>query len=679
MKKYLIPLLFNLAGIIATISGFGADTIYVNHIEKSIDLWDAKGVEMSNGFLGETLPAVKQRNNWWRYDSAGINKKKSQRNWLKFTIANNGTHAAELKLWTGGVDSMTLYIDYGDSVVQRLCGEYVNSRAVQYPYDLFTVGFIIPPGQQATLYASIYNNEVFTLKNIIQLYNSGEYAKVLSEEYIKRSGEGQYHAAVLGALVFCGLFILLMSIWFREKSFYFYLLFIAGALLYIAPKANTYSYLGTVLQYTIPYRLFFNEGLQYFFYASYTLFAIHLLNLRTYKWLHRFILFITCAFFLYGTAAIIGQLITHTHLIPHRIFFPARIVSYIFSGIAIIGIAYYVKSPLKKLFIAGCLAFIVFTILSAISQVYFFKPVKPWFYWPPISYFKTGVLLEALFFAVALGYKMFLVEKEKRSNYTAYITQLELNEKLIKEMNSTLEATVAERTKELELQKEKQFRLEYEQKISTLEMQALRSQMNPHFIFNSLNSIRYQIQSQQYKMASEYLMKFSKLLRLTLENSRKEVVTLEEELSFTSLYLEIEGQRFGDQYQYNITVDDALDSSEIEIPPMLLQPYVENAIKHGLMNSPLAEKKIMIAVYEKEYGFCLTITDNGVGRIASQLRKQESGLNHNSLGMQITNDRMGLFSRKYGHNLKADITDYLVDGKLAGTMVEIILKMNVYV
>lgn len=330
-------------------------------------------------------------------------------------------------------------------------------------------------------------------------------------------------------------------------------------------------------------------------------------------------------------------------------------------------------------FFIGAGIFILSGLLAAIRQA--MGNITFISVFTPLNYLKVGIMLEALTFAVALGYKMYLVEKEKRSNFQAYIQQLELNEQLMKDMNARLEATVQERTRDLEEQKEKQLRTEYEQQLMMLEMKALRSQMNPHFIFNSLNSIRYQIQSGQYKLASDYLLKFSKLLRLTLENSRKDVVTLAEELQLTRLYLEIEGQRFGEGFTYEIQQDEAVDEEAIELPPLLLQPYAENAVKHGLLHSQQQQRYIRIRVSQgPQLGECiLEIEDNGIGRQASAAMRAQSGLHHNSVGMQITQERMALFQKKYGHTLTWKIDDLVHNNQPQGTRVTITYKQKHYV
>ena len=132
-------------------------------------------------------------------------------------------------------------------------------------------------------------------------------------------------------------------------------------------------------------------------------------------------------------------------------------------------------------------------------------------------------------------------------------------------------------------EKEKQL-ANLKRKTTELEMQALRAQMNPHFIFNSLNSINRFILQNNKAQASEYLTKFSRLIRLILQNSQAALIPLESELESLQLYLELESLRFDHHFAFNIKVDHDLDISSIKVPPLIIQPYAENAIWHGLMH-----------------------------------------------------------------------------------------------
>lgn len=168
------------------------------------------------------------------------------------------------------------------------------------------------------------------------------------------------------------------------------------------------------------------------------------------------------------------------------------------------------------------------------------------------------------------------------------------------------------------------------------ELKALRAQINPHFIFNCLNSIHHFIQSQEPKQASEYLIKFSKLIRYVLESSTKNWVTLEEELEANRLYLELEQLRVNQAFRFDFEVEEGILPSQTYIPPMLIQPFLENAVWHGLSQ----EGEIRLN-FHKNGGAALScqITDEGVGRIEKPDYDLSKFVKKSSLGINLMTDR----------------------------------------
>ncbi len=199
----------------------------------------------------------------------------------------------------------------------------------------------------------------------------------------------------------------------------------------------------------------------------------------------------------------------------------------------------------------------------------------------------------------------------------------------------------------------------------------LRQQMNPHFIFNTLNSIQYYMYQHDKLATNNYLTKFSSLMRKVLENSQHTSVPLRDELDALKLYLDLEIIRFKDKFTYDIAIDEEIDTLLYKVPTMLIQPYVENSICHGLVPS---EKKGSIKIELKlkdDYISCI-IEDNGIGREAAMEKKKKSENNHNSLGTQIVASRLDLVNALYGTSLKTIYTDLKNDdGESEGTRVEI--------
>jgi LytS/YehU family sensor histidine kinase len=211
-------------------------------------------------------------------------------------------------------------------------------------------------------------------------------------------------------------------------------------------------------------------------------------------------------------------------------------------------------------------------------------------------------------------------------------------------------------------------------RIAELERSALQAQMNPHFIFNSLNSIQSYIANNENDKASRYLAKFSRLVRATLNNSRSGKISLEEEIEAVTHYLELEKMRFKEKFDYDITVDDDIVPSEIQLPPMLIQPYLENAIIHGLAQT---RSKGRISLYYLLIGnyLVVTVTDNGIGIEQSKKLKEGNVSLHKSVGMTITQKRLEILDEGNTDNkVKVEeVKDRL--GEVIGTKVEVKIRV----
>jgi ligand-binding sensor domain-containing protein/two-component sensor histidine kinase len=229
-----------------------------------------------------------------------------------------------------------------------------------------------------------------------------------------------------------------------------------------------------------------------------------------------------------------------------------------------------------------------------------------------------------------------------------------------------------------QLKKKQKLKSEYEKKLANVEMSALLAQMNPHFLFNSLNSIDSYIIRNESKKASEYLNNFARLMRLILQNSRSNYISLKDELEALELYLQMESLRFKNKFSYAIDVDEKLDVNSIVIPPMLIQPYVENAIWHGLMHKTNGEEgKVELGLYKNEDNLLCIIRDNGIGRKkSSELKEQKLNNRKRSMGMQITEDRIEIINKLYSINASVHIYDMENEqGESKGTRVELTIPV----
>ncbi|RNC92138.1 MAG: sensor histidine kinase [Allomuricauda sp.] len=211
-----------------------------------------------------------------------------------------------------------------------------------------------------------------------------------------------------------------------------------------------------------------------------------------------------------------------------------------------------------------------------------------------------------------------------------------------------------------------------EKRVLSLEQNMLRSQMNPHFLFNSLNSIKLYIINNEQKNAVHYLNKFSKLVRKILEASSSKEISLAEELETVELYMNIENIRFNNEINFEVEVDKKVDLELIKIPGLALQPFLENALWHGLSPKEGA-KKIHLGVASHNNGhITIAIEDNGVGRAAAEINKENRVLKRKSVGIDITKERLANFAKDYQNNFDVEIVDLFDDtGNSRGTRVMI--------
>jgi LytS/YehU family sensor histidine kinase len=287
----------------------------------------------------------------------------------------------------------------------------------------------------------------------------------------------------------------------------------------------------------------------------------------------------------------------------------------------------------------------------------------------PIVFLLLGLVVEAICFSFAISYrsKLVLLEKNRlQQNYSG-----ELEDKLNERTRELVEQRILAEARKL-----KQVETAFEQKIAETEMTALRAQMNPHFIFNCLNSIKLYTLENDSQTASEYLTMFSQLIRLVLENSRAEKVTLQKELETLRLYIELEAMRFKNKVHYAIKVDPGIDQQYIEIPPLLLQPYVENAIWHGLMHKKDGGDIMVAVTLPAEQLLQIEITDNGVGRELAAAYKSKSATTQTSCGLKMTSDRLQIINQLYQINADVKITD-LTDEAHQVTGTKVIIRIPV--
>jgi len=204
-----------------------------------------------------------------------------------------------------------------------------------------------------------------------------------------------------------------------------------------------------------------------------------------------------------------------------------------------------------------------------------------------------------------------------------------------------------------------------------LEVKALRAQMNPHFLFNALNSINGYILENDKDLASGFLTKFSKLMRMVLVNSQHTEVPLEQDLQCLRLYMDLERSRMQGKFDYTIEVDPAIDQTSTLVPPLVIQPFVENAIWHGISRKE-GNGHIRLTISKSDGNLSMVVSDDGVGRPTLARQEPSKDKGYRSMGTQITRDRLDMLGR-----LKGSIAGFQYRDVAVGTTVEVTVPLMV--
>lgn len=403
---------------------------------------------------------------------------------------------------------------------------------------------------------------------------------------------------------------------YRDKLFVVYSLYMLALLLYLGSKAGfAQDYLR---EYFRAYIYLYNNTIQVIVNIFSLVFAVAFLNARKdYPRLYVYIRF-TILFLCFVVALMfIIYLINPYAGVEETILNIERYYMIVFSLVAYIYILMHFRNRLAVFFVGGSFSF----LMGAVAALFLRNVV----------YMMYGAAIEVFIFSLGMGYRMKQIEAEKN-------------------------------------------RIEGE--IDRIRLTALRAQMNPHFIFNSLNSIRAYVISNKVKEASRYLSKFAQLIRLMLNYSSKEHIELKEELDALKLYVQLEELRFRENFGFRIIVNEGFNLDQIFIPPLILQPYIENAILHGLAPKE-GEKTLVLKIEITRTQIIISIKDNGVGREHSQRQRTAIASKHKSLAMELTKTRISLMGENTAQNDRVEILDLFEENKPAGTEVIVRLPLKI--
>lgn len=476
---------------------------------------------------------------------------------------------------------------------------------------------------------------------------------------------------VLGVLFVLSAYHFLLYFQQKDKVYLFYSLYTFLIFLnqtkFVIPEADSLvlnGYKNILYDYHSPLVWTYN--------TIYFVFGFTFLNLKKYsiKWYNFVfsvvyvlliaIFLVSIAFFITGSRSYIN--LGNTYIIPSL---------YIFGIVGYYAL-FTIKMPLKSYIIVG--SFVLY-VSSFLAEDFLKLPIFAGDNNATSSVFYIGVIIENIIFSLGLGQKQKVILQDKNDSQLELISQYKENEILRETVQNQLEQDLAllkEKSKNEQLLTLKETA---DKELAELKITSLRSQMNPHFIFNSLNAIKLYIISNDQSNAVYYLNKFSKLIRRILNASQDKETSLADEIETTNLYISIENIRFNNEIDYQLTVDKSLNLNAIKIPSLVLQPFIENAFWHGL-SAVKTNRKIKLNIgNDADKNLIITIEDNGIGRKESAKIKKNKMHKRDSIGLKLTEERLQNFVKDNDYSYTLNIED-LYDKHGLGCGTKVILKLN---
>ncbi|ASO03944.1 histidine kinase [Arenibacter algicola] len=645
MKKIASVIVFLLVGLCSLSAQIRADSL-----PTPVDLVSHPEVQAMRSSRDESLENIMKTDGWKAYDSSFATTSESAI-WIKFPLENTTPDTLSTYLFYSGFH-MDLYLHNDWEFESFQNGYLVPLGKRSEPKWYFFSELELLPLQQYQCYIRITNDYTSGRSNAPTLYSRLDYLNFMDRVRAKEASSIAFIYTYLITLCCILVFALVFCFHLRSPVYLYYLGYLFFQILYaFVILRTTLAKVGNLAAH-VPYlSLVATETIQFCFIGFYIFFILHLLEIKTFSQrLSNVLVGFGIFCFVYASSKFIfsyyeGLYSDNRVLISYII----RIIVLPLNMALFIWILVKVRHPLMKYFIVGHSLFFVGAFLSSyIFYTNLHLVPDGIFNFPYAQHiiFQVGLLGEVFCFSIAIGEKMFLIQREKDMANHKLIEQLHRNQIMEENMRKELDYQVQQKTEELvrlysemEKQKEEQIKKSFAERLRDMKMLALRSQMNPHFIFNSLNALKNLVMLSREEDAIQYLDNFSILLRTILQNSGKNIISVEEELEMLELYLSLEKSRLGDDFSYTIQYDSREALSQFTIPPLLLQPFVENAIWHGLHPSGKLEKKLSVT-FDTSKQLQIIIEDNGVGRKESGKAKKT----HPSAGTRITQERLFLYN-----------------------------------
>ncbi|HMB99772.1 MAG TPA: histidine kinase [Flavobacteriaceae bacterium] len=491
-------------------------------------------------------------------------------------------------------------------------------------------------------------------------------------ETLKHPNENGITIFVLGVLFILGIYHFLLYYQHKDKAYLLYSLYVFLVFIGLLNRPTQ----GFIVNLIQPIKGFLDHisiNLIISYNLVYIIFVYVLLDLKDYnkKW-YLFYYYAVRIIFLYAIILETLFLITGNLQFVIQGHLPFTISIYLISILLFIPL-FKLNSALKYYIIAGT----IFLLLTSLA-VSIIKRSGLSIQQQEIRYsiFYTGLIIENIFFALALGHKQKNILIERQKSQTRLIKQLQENEKLQKKVEKQLQKDIEAINKQAKIERLEKLQERNNKELAELKLSSLRSQMNPHFIFNSLNSIKRYIIDNKKENAVYYLNKFSKLIRNVLATTREKEISLANEIETLGLYINIENIRFDNQINFNLSVDEDLNLETIKTPSLILQPFIENAIWHGLSHKKENKQLTVSVKKEKKTHIRIEIQDNGIGRKKSSEIKKKKLHKAESIGIKLTEERLVSFSKDFKYNYSLEFIDlYGQDNTAIGT--KVVLKIPI--
>jgi sensor histidine kinase YesM len=481
------------------------------------------------------------------------------------------------------------------------------------------------------------------------------------------------HTDTNGITIFVASFLFTLSVYHfflyfqhKDKTYLYYSLYTLLTFIYIFPKAHHF-FLTEITSSNIKKNLiFYSSALQWVFNTIYLIFVIHYIDLKKHR--KQWFSFLKKAIVFYSVLLLILLVITYrtgSNAVLDSVYAFFFIPTMTIIAIITVIIIYRINSVIKYYLIIGTTVYLSLAIYSYYSSMSAYGTTFLYY---------IALLIENIFFALGLGAKQKMILTEKNKFQKALIKEHQENSKLQKKISEKLDFEVAQKTKEIialnkekEKETKKKLAAEFSKRTLDLRMQALQTQMNPHFLFNSLNAIKHYIIKNNKEDASFFLSKLSKLIRKILENSQLFEITLSQEIEVMQLYVEVENMRLDKSISLKLNMDENCNLNAIKIPPLVLQPFIENAIWHGL-SLKKGQKNIIVSIEQEGLFINIKIQDNGIGREQAAINKSAKLIDKKSLGISLTKKRLLAYFEGCNEKPKIYFEDLYSNNKPTGTL-----------